>query len=314
VNEPFRFWMAPNSQRRVIILDRHIEFYRYEHSLMNPRTGREDTFLPCPNHIEGCPICASGKNPYYAMYLTVIDPEGYQPKDATKPYVEWSRKLLIVKSGMQNKWLRFEEQHSDGEDGIRGAVVELYRDTDKEPRSGADLQFIEWAPDLSIYVRTRMGQNNQTVEEDCSEPCNYMELYPEMSEEEVAKAAGVPYRPSAAVAGRPFGRQQSAAPLPGSDAETDSVLNGEFSAEEDDLPWDAPIEEDDEVDAPEPSASSRRSESRGRPAASSRPVTGRPTARAAEPAQRTAAPAARTRDPSERPAVRPVTRPTTRRR
>ena len=78
---PMRLWMAPDSEREVVVLDEKIDFFRYEHALMNPDTGRNDLYVECVEPEDGCQVCEEKEDrPYFAMYLSVIDLEEYTIK------------------------------------------------------------------------------------------------------------------------------------------------------------------------------------------------------------------------------------------
>lgn len=235
---PFRFWMPPNSEREIILLDQHIEFYRYEHALFNQQTGRNDLFVPCVNQQDGCAVCHNGDNAYYAMFLSVIDTEGYE--NNRHEWVEWSRKMFVIKSGMQNKWIRLEDRHAEGDAGLYGARIRVIRDGDKDPRSGNDIEFMDFEADdvMDSYVREYQDRDNNWKDEDCRNAYDYVALMPEITEEEAAEQAGVDIAPRTGTrTGRPS-RESNRGPTPGSRAEEEQAFD-----EADDVPFEHDNEE-----------------------------------------------------------------------
>lgn len=174
-NNPFRFWMPQNSERQVIVLDAEPDFYRYEHALDNPDSNRRDLFTDCIDDSDNCPICENtDSRSYYALYMTVIDLEPYTDRQGNE--VEWSRKLFVVKSGMQRTWVREYERLGS----LRGRVFTLYRDGDKDPVVGNQIAEADEDPytenELSEFVREWTDRENKTHTEDCSQPFDYDEI------------------------------------------------------------------------------------------------------------------------------------------
>lgn len=195
-NQPFRYWMPPNTERKVIVLDESPDFYRYEHALMNRDTNRNDLYTDCVNEFETCPVCEnSDSRPYYAMYLTVIDLEGFTTRGGEE--VEWSRKLFVVKSGMQRQWVREFERNGS----LRGKVFTIFRDGDKDPVTGNQIEEdLEEEPysdaDLADYERSWTDRDKKEHTEDCSVPYAYDEIMPEMSFDELNSFVGGNARPA----------------------------------------------------------------------------------------------------------------------
>jgi len=195
--------MLPETEREIVVLDDDFGFFRYEHAVMNPDTGRADRYFPCLDHKNGCQICKQlDKNyPYYAMYASVIDLEGYESK--SQGWVEWSRKMFLVKSGMQQRWFReVDRLKRDSPDApLRGAVFRLFRDGTSDPKTGSDIEFIEYMDEdeLKTYEREYEDRDRKVQVEDCSVPFDYMAIYPELTEQDIGSALNL--RPSEPVAG-----------------------------------------------------------------------------------------------------------------
>lgn len=189
-NQPFRFWMPPNSERKVLVLDEQPDFFRYEHAMMNRDSGRNDLYTDCIDEFDTCPVCEnSDSRPYYAMYLTVIDLEPYTNKQGEE--VEWSRKLFVVKSGMQRAWTREYERNGS----LRGKIFTIFRDGDKDPVTGnqieEDLEEEPYTEDeMAEFERSWTDRENRTHTEDCSVCFDYEEIMPEMTSDELLRISG----------------------------------------------------------------------------------------------------------------------------
>lgn len=186
-NTPFRFWTPVGSTRQLIIIDEAPDFFRYEHALKDRKSGRFDNFLPCINEDANCPVCGVTDKPsYFAMYLTVIDLEGYEDKDGN--WVEWSKKLLVVKPMQQKKIARLYER----EGTLRGMILDMTRDSDKDASIGGDIEFVGWAEEdeLHDYYTTYVDKDNKTHEIIGDEVFDYEALFPDMTEKQLATIAG----------------------------------------------------------------------------------------------------------------------------
>lgn len=251
-NMPFRFWMPPNSERRIIVLDEEPDFYRYEHALLNERGrgAQKYTYTDCMEDTGNCPICdASPDNrPYYALYLSVIDLEPFTTRDGEE--VQWSRKLFVVKSGMQRQWARQFERGGS----LRGKVFDVFRDNDKSPVTGNQIEVADEEPyteeELGEFVREWTDRDNKVHEDDCSVPFDYEEIMPEMSFDELAAVVG-------GAKASPGSRRHEEEEFADEEEETDAEAD-------DDEDWDGP---EDEKEEPAPRGRSRsagRSVERGR--------------------------------------------------
>lgn len=173
---PYRFRLAPGDTRQIVVVDDAPDFFAFEHNLKNPKTGFWDIFTGCIAEFDNCPVCeASGKEAYYAMYLTVIDLTPYTSKNGDE--VEFSRKLMVVKPAQQKKFTRFFEKNGT----LRGAIFDMTRDGDKDSAIGNDIEFVEFMPEdeLATYVREWADKEKKRHVEDCAVPYDYEKLFPE---------------------------------------------------------------------------------------------------------------------------------------
>jgi len=177
-NAPFRFRLSPDSSTQFIVVDDAPDFFRFEHNLKNPATGFWDTFTGCVSEWDNCPVCeAAGKEPYYAMYLTVIDLTPFTTKDGTEH--EFSRKLLVIKPAQQKKFHRLYNKFAADGLSLRGALFEVTRDTDKDSAIGNEIEYIEHVSEeeLADYVREWTDRDKKRHTENCSEPYDYEKLF-----------------------------------------------------------------------------------------------------------------------------------------
>lgn len=234
-HQPFRFRVSPGETKEVIVLDDKLEdlFFRYEHNIKDPSTGRWNIFTGCIDETDDCPVCGTGSKSYFALYLTVIDLTEFQDRKGNTH--EFSRKLMCVKTSQIGKFVRRMER----EGTLRGAIFELSRDGDRDAAIGNDIEFIEFMDeaDLETYVREWTDKDGKTHEELCYEVFDYEELFPAPDKAELRAIAG-------------------GAPTPGSDEEIKETFkddsegdleDDEWEGEDDDTPWEG--EDDDTTDS-----------------------------------------------------------------
>ncbi len=226
--EPFRVYLKPGTEgREIVILDEEPEFFFHEHQIYNG--GRRDlpmyTYVPCVKEWATCQACEEIKDSYYALYLSVCDLEPF--KTGKGEEVEFSRKLMLIKPQQQKKFIRRWKK----EGTLRGQIVILSRDTDKDPVIGNDIEFDDFMEEdaLAEYVREWTDAKKKVHTEDCSVPYEYEKIFEEPSEERI----------DAIVKGKA---------TPGSKKQTEEELADDWDPEEEDTPWDE--EEDEEEETP----------------------------------------------------------------
>ena len=169
-----RFWVPVGDKKTIIVVDETPDFFIYEHEMKDPQTGRWGVYTLCLDRNDSCPVCQVHGSSYYALVLSVIDLTPYvNSKGETVP---WSRKLLVVKSGQVNKFLR----RFDADGTLRGASFDCIRDTNKSPRVGNDIEYLgNYEEDyLTTFVRSWVDKEGKTHQEDCSRPFDYEKLFP----------------------------------------------------------------------------------------------------------------------------------------
>jgi hypothetical protein len=240
--------MPPNTQRSIIVLDEQPDFFRYEHALDNPDTNRKDLYTDCITDFDTCPVCENSESkPYYAMYLTVIDLEPYEIKkgDRKGEVVEWSRKLFVVKSGMQRQWTREFERNGS----LRGKVFTVFRDDDKSPVSGNQIEEdMEEDPysedDLAEFERSWTDRERKEHHEECDVAFDYDEIMPEMSKDQLEAVVG---------GGRPTPGSRQAEDDELSDRSTRRARRGSSRRDRDDEPTTERADDDGGWDNPDDS-------------------------------------------------------------
>lgn len=235
-NEPFRFRLKVGEAREVVILDEEPWYFRYEHNLQDEK-GHWSIFTGCVKEFDNCPVCQhQERESYYVMFLTVLDLTPYETNSGDR--VEFSRKLLPVKTGMQKKFIRKWEKIGN----LRGQVIELIRDGQKDPAIGSD---VEWAEEmdeeeLETYTRSWKDREGKKHTEKCYEPFDYEKIYGEPDIDKLMKIVG-------------------GEPSPGSTkANRRALRDEEMDDENDDVPWDEDEEDEEEQDE-KPARRSRRS-------------------------------------------------------
>lgn len=186
-SEPFRFFLTPGETREIIIVDEAPDFFRNEHALKNPKTNRFNLFTPCIDEEANCPACsASDKPAYYAMYLTVIDNTPYTNRDGDE--IEWSKKMLVVKLSQQKKIARLYEKHGT----LRGMVLEMTRDGDKDAAIGNDIEFVEFIEEEEFddFVSEYTDKDGKVHEILGGEPFDYESIYPDVTEKQLRAIVG----------------------------------------------------------------------------------------------------------------------------
>lgn len=189
-NMPFRFFCPVGETREVVVVDDAPNFFRYEHNLKDNRSGKWSIFCACVNENANCPVCKASERPsYYAMYLTVIDLTPYTSEKHGE--VEWSKKLMVVKSAQQKKITRLWERHGS----LRGMVLSMTRDGEKDASIGNDIEFVEFLEEdaLLAYETTFVYQKEgKDMERDVigHEPCEYDELFPMPTEQQLRAIVG----------------------------------------------------------------------------------------------------------------------------
>lgn len=190
-NMPFRFRVHVGETTQFVILDDAPDFFRHEHNLLNPQTKFWDTFTGCTREEDNCPVCeATARDPYYALYLSVLDFTPFKTKDGTKH--EFSRKLLVVKPAQQKKFIRaYHKAEKEGRT-LRGALFEASRDGDKDSAIGNDIEFVEYMEEdeLTTYVRSWKDKDGKKQTEDCSEPYIYEDLFEEPDSDKLRALVG----------------------------------------------------------------------------------------------------------------------------
>jgi hypothetical protein len=141
---PWRFWVPVGQQREIVVLDTQIGPSFYEHQLQNPKTGKWDSYEPCPKEWEPCPICMAdaekgggwGKDSAYLMFLTVAELTPWTDKEGREH--AYSIRLLAVKAQHHGFFVRQFDRHGT----LRGMHLLMSRDTKNTPNHGTP-EFVE---------------------------------------------------------------------------------------------------------------------------------------------------------------------------
>lgn len=166
--QPLRFRMKAGEERTVIVTD--VEpFFMYEHQY-ETRPGVWAGFDRCRKELGICPACERlEREGAYVMMLTVIDLQPFTKKNGEK--VKRSKKLLSVKTSMIPKYKRLFEKNGET---FRGMKLKLYRDTNKEPNTGSEVDLVK------ILTEAEMAKYG-----DLANPTDYEKAFPMPTENEL---------------------------------------------------------------------------------------------------------------------------------
>lgn len=193
---PFRFRVKVGESTQFVVLDDAPDFYRFEHSLQDPKTKFWNIFSGCVKETDNCPVCDTlNRESYYALYLSVLDFTEFETRDGETH--EFSRKLLVIKPAQQKKFIRaYDKAEKEGRT-LRGALFEATRDGEKDSAIGNDIEFVEFLEEdeLATYVRTWVDKDKKKHTEDCSVPYDYEEIFEEPDVEQLRAMVGAPPPP-----------------------------------------------------------------------------------------------------------------------
>lgn len=185
---PFRFFCPEGGEpRQFVIIDEEPDFFRHEHCLKDKRSGKWNIFCECLGENANCPVCKVAERPsYFGMFLTIIDLESYINKDNVE--VPWSKKLLMVKTQQQKKFTRLHSQHGS----LRGMIIEVTRDSQKDSSIGNDIQFIDFMDEdeLLTYETVYIDSNKKSHDIIGHEVFDYDELFPRPTEQQLRALVG----------------------------------------------------------------------------------------------------------------------------
>lgn len=238
---PLRLYLKPGEEREIIIVDEAPDFYMYEHQIYNGKgSNPRYTHTGCVKEYETCPACEADQDSSYNLYLTVIDLDEYTNKAGE--VVEFSKKLMVVKSGQQRKFLRRYNRTKD-EGGLRGQVVILSRGNDKDPVIGSDIDWDDRIGEeelVGAYIREWTDREKKSHTENCGEVYNYEELFEEATVDGILQALG-------GKGEAPAGSRKQASQA----AEEESDNSGGDGWDKNDDPDDVPFDEGEEVEGEE---------------------------------------------------------------
>lgn len=236
---PMRLYLKEKSSREVIIVDEAPDFFMFEHQIYNNGAPGlpKYTHTGCVKEYETCPACQQDGDSSFNLYLTVIDLEEYTNKK--DEVVEFSKKLMVVKSGSQRKFIRRHAKNGS----LRGQVVTLTRDGPKDPVIGNDIEWEDKVDEEVLaneYVRSWTDRENKTHSENCGEVYDYEEIFQEPTVEGIlAQLDGEVEAPAGS-------REQAKAEL------AEDEVDGWSEDDPEDEPFDADEEgEEDEEDEEE---------------------------------------------------------------
>jgi hypothetical protein len=146
---PNRFWVPVGERREVVFVDDE-PMQVYEH---NPKmNGSWRNWFTCLRDIEDpCPACDifGEKTRYLVGFLTCVDVSKWVDKKGNAHQFELS--FFAAKVGMMKKLKRKIEDAKEAERSFAGSLYRASRDTDKEPSSGSELEYIRAADTAKLF-------------------------------------------------------------------------------------------------------------------------------------------------------------------
>ena len=184
---PKRLYLKPGETREICIVDEAPDFFMFEHQIYNGKKPNLPyySYSGCVKEYETCPACAKHGDSNFNLYLTVIDFAEYTNKAGE--VVEFSKKLMVVKSGSQRKFIRRHEKSGS----LRGQCVTLTRDGDKDPVIGNDIEWDDVMDEGELneaYIRTWTDRKKKEHSENCGEVYKYEEIFDEPTVENITAA------------------------------------------------------------------------------------------------------------------------------
>ena len=149
---PNRFWVPVGERRELVFIDDD-PAQLYEH---NPKmNGNWRNWTTCLKGIEDpCPVCEvfGEKTRYFVGYLTCVDITKWVDKKGNAHQFELS--LFPAKLGSMKKLKRKIEDAKEAERSFAGSLYRSSRDSDKEPSSGSELEYIRAADTVKLFDMT----------------------------------------------------------------------------------------------------------------------------------------------------------------
>ena len=174
-----RFWMPPNSTRKIIMLDDE-PFCIHEH---NPKINGQfkDNWYTCRKGADvndlACPMCSSKVRRYYIGFVTVLDATGWTTKKDNK-LVIYQRQLfpMKVESLKRFKIIKHKKTH------LVGAIFDVTRTDDRSPQCGDMFDFEGYADlkDEKYFFDSRLEGKKKAPE-----PFNYLDILKPLSSKEM---------------------------------------------------------------------------------------------------------------------------------
>lgn len=241
---PMRLYLKQKSSREVVIVDEAPDFFMFEHQIYNHgKPGLPKySYTGCVKEYETCPACQQHGDSSFNLYLTVIDLAEYT--NAKNEVVEFSKKLMVVKSGSQRKFIRRHAKNGS----LRGQVVNLTRDGDKDPVIGNDIEWDDKIDEEELtgaYIREWTDREGKKHVENCGEVYDYEEIFQEPSVENILEQLdGEVEAPAGS-------REQARAELDSEEEEEEEGEDGWEGDEAQDAPFDPDEEEEEEGEGEE---------------------------------------------------------------
>lgn len=191
-----RFYLPPNAEAEIIILDKEITVGMFEHDI--PIPGKKfKRYVPCIAAIPGmtCPLCRAGDRKTYRMFVSILDLSEYEGKGGKK--VTRRKRLLPINQGDKEKWQAINQDTKKLHGTLRGTYIYMKRPNETRSSRIGDPFAIEgklWqhmpeAELLKAYGHKAKVEGQKVIApaNDDITPFNYDAIFPFPDEEFVAK-------------------------------------------------------------------------------------------------------------------------------
>jgi len=177
---PRRFWMPPDTDKRVIFLDDNPTTF-WEHNFKHNGSWRN--YEPCKvrNRMDGeCAVCKRypDRKPSFIGMLTVINMTPWESKQGRS--FCFGRELFVAKLGGKDKpgVLKKLERIKKQNGGLAGCIFDIYRSGGKTESVGDEFTLVEKIPPKEIiaYGKTQLKEWAKEVNEAISDPEKYVTL------------------------------------------------------------------------------------------------------------------------------------------
>lgn len=181
-----RFWLNPEEEKRVIILDDE-DFVLYEHHVkINGKWGNFFTCLKGHDGADACPLCMSGNQRRWTSFITVIDCTGFIGKDGKR--IQYRRSLFPMTPTIADRFSALRSKKTT----LVNCLVDLKRTSENAPRLGDIWDIVKEGVDVENDKKLRW-KSNKDGKMHSPEPFEYIKIFAPKTESELKALASGAY-------------------------------------------------------------------------------------------------------------------------